>query len=170
LNRLLLDIGASSIKSVIQENGIINKNTIYITESFSIKYGNKFDSDIVLKEFISHVEKQYDLMSYEEIWMCSEMHNFTLFNNKTKKYSDFFSWRYVSDESNKIKLKALNINKKHHKVSGQTLFSGIPYTNISNLYEKNVPYNFLSLPELILHKFGSYQKKYMILWRHPQAF
>ena len=37
------------------------------------------------------------LPPFEEIWICSGMHNFTLFNKKTREYSDFHGWRHVSE-------------------------------------------------------------------------
>ena len=159
LNRLLIDVGASSIKSVIQKKNKPELNTLYTSESFSTKYGNKFNSDLIIKEFIAHAEKQYETSSYKEIWICSEMHNFTLFNKKTKEYSDFHSWRHVSEDSYKMKSKVMNFNNDHHKVTGQTLFEGIPYTNLSNLYKKDDPYNLLTLPELIVHKYGNYNNR-----------
>ena len=60
MNRLLIDVGASSIKSVIQENNVLDIKTEYVSESFSTKHGDKFNPEIIIKEFISHVERQYE--------------------------------------------------------------------------------------------------------------
>lgn len=154
MNRLLIDVGASSIKSVIQKNNILDVNTKYVSESFSTKHGDKFNSEIIIKEFISHVERQYKSLSFEEIWICSEMHNFTLFDTKSREYSDFYSWRYISKKYDSIKSKALDYNCKHHEVSGQTLFQGIPFINFSEACNKDSSQQVLSLPELIVHKYG----------------
>ena len=43
MNRLLIDVGASSIKSVIQENNVLDIKTEYVSESFSTKHGDKFN-------------------------------------------------------------------------------------------------------------------------------
>lgn len=154
MNRLLIDVGASSIKSVIQKNNVLDIKTKYVSESFSTKHGDKFNSEIIIKEFITHVERQYKSLSFKEIWICSEMHNFTLFDTKSMEYSDFHSWRYVSSKSDSIKSKALDYNFKHHEISGQTLFQGIPFINFFESCNKNSSQIVLSLPELIVHKHG----------------
>ena len=159
MNRLLIDVGASSIKSVIQKNNFLDIETRYVTESFSTKYGDKFNSEIIIKEFINHVLKQHDSFSFKEIWICSEMHNFTLFDIKTKKYSDFYSWRYISKKSDSIKSKLLKFNNNHHEISGQTLLQGIPIINLSEALKKNSSQRFLTLPELIVHKYGECNNK-----------
>ena len=159
MNRLLIDVGASSIKSVIQKNNFLDIETRYVTESFSTKYGDKFNPEIIIKEFINHVLKQYDSFSFKEIWICSEMHNFTLFDIKTKKYSDFYSWRYISKKSDSIKSKLLKFNNNHHEISGQTLLQGIPIINLSEALKKNSSQRFLTLPELIVHKYGECNNK-----------
>lgn len=154
MNRLLIDVGASSIKSVIQENNVLDIKTEYVSESFSTKHGDKFNPEIIIKEFISHVERQYESLSFKEIWICSEMHNFTLFDTKSMEYSDFYSWRYTSSESDLIRSKVLDHNRKHHEISGQTLFQGIPFINIFESCNENSSQKVLSLPELIVHMFG----------------
>ena len=154
MNRLLIDVGASSIKSVIQKNNVLDIKTKYVSESFSTKHGDKFNSEIIIKEFITHVERQYKFLSFKEIWICSEKHNFTLFDTKSMEYSDFYSWRYVSSKSDSIKSKALDYNFKHHEISGQTLFQGIPFINFFESCNKNSSQKVLSLPELIVHKHG----------------
>ena len=82
------------------------------------------------------------------------MHNFTLFNTKSMEYSDFYSWRYTSSESDLIRSKALNYNRKHHEISGQSLFHGIPFINMFESCNENSSQKVLSLPELIVHKYG----------------
>ena len=154
MNRLLIDVGASSIKSVIQENNVLDIKTEYVSESFSTKHGDKFNSEIIIKEFISHVERQYESFSFGEIWICSEMHNFTLFDTKSMEYSDFYSWRYASSASDLIRSKVLDHNPKHHEISGQTLFQGIPFINMLESCNENSSQKLLSLPELIVHMFG----------------
>ena len=63
-------------------------------------------------------------------------------------------------DSYKMKSKVMNFNNDHHKVTGQTLFEGIPYTNLSELiYKKDDPYNLLTLPELLVHKYGNYNNR-----------
>ena len=159
MDRLLIDIGASSIKSVIQKNNVPDVKTQYITESFSTKYGDKFSSKLIVDEFINHVKRQYDIYAFQEIWICCEMHNFTLFDTKTNKYSDFHSWRYASDETESIKSKLLQFQNQHHKISGQSLIQGIPIINFSRSYETNSKQRVLTLPEVIVHRLGKSSNK-----------
>jgi sugar (pentulose or hexulose) kinase len=122
--------------------------------------GNKFiNYDIIINEFISHVNRQYSVASFEEIWICTEMHNFILFDIDSETYSDFYSWRHSTRESNSFKNKLLKIKKKHHKESGQSLYKGIPLLNFYGKYKKKSIYKILSLPELIVHKYGKSSNK-----------
>lgn len=154
MNRLLLDIGASSIKSAIQDDSVIDLDTFKKTESFSTKHGDRFDSDIIVSEFLLHVKKQFDKKKFQEIWLCSEMHNFTLLDIINNSYSDFFSWRYSNSRSAENKKKIIDNFYNIEMLTGQTLHSGIPILNLGESLNKNSTYKILSLPELIVNKIG----------------
>ena len=154
MNRLLLDIGASNIKSVVQTKGLINSNSLFLSQSFSTKFGDKFKAQVIIDEFKKHVIKQLKNYIFDEIWLCSEMHNVVLFNIISQTYSDFISWRHVSDKSDEIK-SHINKFRDYHALSGQTLHDGVPILNLTNLYEDEGEYQILTLPELITHKLGN---------------
>lgn len=154
MNRLLLDIGASNIKSVVQTKGLIDSNSLFLSQSFSTKFGDKFKAQVIIEEFKKHVIKQLKNYIFDEIWLCSEMHNVVLFNTITQTYSDYISWRHVSEKTDEIKSLIIKF-KDYHALSGQTLHNGIPILNLTNLYEDKGQYQILTLPELITHKLGN---------------
>ena len=65
MDRLLLDIGATSIKSVHQSNDKILPDSIFKTDSFSIKHGDKFDPEIIVTEFLSHIGLQFKKRNFK---------------------------------------------------------------------------------------------------------
>jgi len=154
LNRLLLDIGASSIKSAIQRNLEVDPQTLLTTESFSTKHGDSFNSDIIVSEFLSHVKKQHIDNFFDEIWICSEMHNFTLLEISNNEYSNFYSWRFSNLESINNRKKIEQNHPHVIKKTGQSLYDGMPVLNFGDCLNKNSTYRILSLPELIVSKVG----------------
>jgi sugar (pentulose or hexulose) kinase len=159
LNKLLLDIGATSIKSIFQTDGILINESIKRTASSSALYGNKFSSEMIIKEFLSHVTAQYNIAPFSEIWLCTEMHNFTAYDQRKEVFSNFYSWRNVSKKSLEIREK---INKQYPNLSrytGQTLHAGMPILNFSDLVDSPNLYRLLTLSELIIHKLGDLSGK-----------
>ena len=75
--KLLLDIGASSIKSIIKSKSELIKESFLKTEPLSINHEPVVNVYEARKKIFSHLQEQkkYD---FEEIWLCSEMHNFFL--------------------------------------------------------------------------------------------
>ena len=159
MNKLLLDIGATSIKSVFQKDDTLIKGSIMRTDSFSTKYGNKFSSDVIIGEFLSHVGEQYRICPFSEIWLCTEMHNFTILDERKGVFSEFFSWRHISNRTLEIREK---INQEYPDFihsTGQSLHAGMPILNFSELIGSKNPYRMLTLPELIICKLGTLSGK-----------
>ena len=75
------------------------------TDSFSTKYGNKFSSDVIIGDFLSHVAEQYRICPFSEIWLCTEMHNFTILDERKGVFSEFYSWRHISNRTLEIREK-----------------------------------------------------------------
>ena len=159
MDRLLLDIGATSIKSVHQSNDKILPDSIFKTDSFSIKHGDKFDPEIIVTEFLSHIGLQFKKRNFKEVWLCSEMHNFTAYEEIRKEYSDFYSWRYISKDTLFYKDKILEYLDQNQIITGQSLHQGIPLLNFSELEDSFRKVTLLSLPELIVFKLGRYEGK-----------
>jgi sugar (pentulose or hexulose) kinase len=159
LSKLLLDIGATSIKSVFQKDDALIKGSIKRTDSFSTKYGNKFSSDVIIGEFLSHVEEQYRICPFSEIWLCTEMHNFTTLDQRKGVFSEFYSWRHVSKRTLEIREK---INQEYPDFihsTGQSLHAGMPVLNFSELIGSDNSYRMLTLSELIICKLGTLSGK-----------
>lgn len=155
----MLDIGATSIKSVVQKDKVLIKSSIKRADSFSAKYGNKISPDVVIREFLDHVEKQYDLYPFSEIWLCTEMHNFTACDEKKEVFSEFYSWRHVSKKSLDVREEINDRYPDLTHTTGQSLHAGIPILNFSELMSSPNTYRILTLPELIIFKLGSLSGK-----------
>ena len=154
MDRLLLDIGASSIKSIHQYKEEIVLDTFHATESFSIKHGDKFNPRIIIKEFKEHVQHQFLKRAFSEIWLCAEMHNFVAFDEDTNKLSDFFSWRF-SDLSNPHTKNIIHTFSPLKNITGQSLKPGLPLFNFAQLdLDRHKTYRIFSLPEFIVFHEG----------------
>ena len=154
-----MDIGATSIKSVFQEDKVLIKNSIKKTDSFSAKHGNKFSSEVIVREFLSHVEEQYKIRPFCEIWLCTEMHNFTTYDEKKELFSQFYSWRHISKSSSDIREKIDLQHPDFTHTTGQTLHPGLPILNFSEIIDSPNIYRMLTLPELIIFKLGTLSGK-----------
>ena len=159
MDRLLLDIGASSIKSIHQYKEEIVLDTFHTTESFSTKYGDKFNPHIIIKEFKKHVQHQFSKREFSEIWLCTEMHNFVAFDENTNKLSDFFSWRF-SDLNNQQRKTIIRTFSPLKNLTGQSLKPGLPLFNFAQLnLDRHKIYRIFSLPEFIVFHEGKSLRK-----------
>ena len=99
-NILLIDFGASRIKSTCLNNYKINFETIG-----SIIYENKkFHPNFFyksLKKHLTYYKKKFNLV-FNKIHVCSEMHGFFLSDGEKKNITSYFSWRYSSNKKIKI--------------------------------------------------------------------
>ena len=162
---LLIDYGASRIKSVIYDS--INDLPIssFESEGSFVKYGNynKIPGSFISKSLILHLDyysneifnlkKDYEL----EIYICSEMHGFCLLEQDNLKSTYYYSWRFKNNSTD-LALEILS-NRGFHNKTSMILRAGLPVVNILAKYLNNeIKDNsiFLTLPQLICHELGEH--------------
>lgn len=92
---LLLDFGASRIKSAILSDGQISdicsygsvKPEIYGNSRYEIKLSNIKDT------FFKIADSSYKKKPFDAVLICSEMHGFALLNNNNEPVSNYISWK-----------------------------------------------------------------------------
>lgn len=146
--KLLLDIGASSIKSIIKSKSELVEESFLKTEPLSIDHESIFSVHKARKKIFSHLQKQkkYD---FEEIWLCSEMHNFFLEETINEKFSPFVSWRYFDETSKKNKKKIEKEISDYINFSGQNLHLGVPILNFKKFIVDSKTFKLRTLPDLL---------------------
>lgn len=146
--KLLLDIGASSIKSIIKSKSELIKESFLKTEPLSINHEPVVNVYEARKKIFSHLQEQkkYD---FEEIWLCSEMHNFFLEETINEKFSPFVSWRYFDETSKKNKYKIEKEISDYINFSGQNLHLGVPILNFKKFIIDSKTFKLRTLPDLL---------------------
>ena len=149
---LLIDFGATHIKSVVTNKKSILKKTLLISQGSSFK-GKEVPLNFFLDSIIYHLKNATKHHNIASIIMCCEMHGF--FYNYSSNLSNYYSWRFSDTYSSKV---IKNIKKK--RVLSSTNVSprqGLPIVTLASLVEKKKIKKKLKvyfLPQLICEKLG----------------
>ena len=93
INILLIDFGATRIKSAVAHN----KNIFFETVGSIIFKDKAFNPIFFYKSLFKHLNfyRKIYKINFSKIYVCSEMHGFFLTCNKNKKKKTlYYSWRY----------------------------------------------------------------------------
>ncbi len=138
-NILLIDFGASRIKSTCSNNYEINFET-----KGSISYEDKKFHPIFfyksLKKHLAYYKKNFNLV-FNKIYVCTEMHGFFLSDGGKKNITSYYTWRYSAKKKIKIndqKYLDLYLFKK----TGLKLKPGLPILNFLS-EQKKTKLNYL---------------------------
>lgn len=136
---LLIDFGASRIKSAICKNGSI-VSVMEVPSVKPIKTKEKcfeISSLMLKKTFCEIVKEQYKNIQFEGILLCSEMHGFILVDKNNKPLSNYISWkdeRCLNSENiedfNKLRE---NISDSFFKTTGMNFRACYPITKVKIL-------------------------------------
>ena len=160
---LLIDYGASRIKSALYND--VNQLPAGLFESVGsfLKFGNstKIESSFFSDSLILHLDyysnkiKELNVDDNLKIYICSEMHGFSLIPNNSTIENFYYSWRFHHVNTNS----ALEVLDKNNflKNTSMTLRAGLPVVNVlaeylSNTLNENC--SFLTLPQLICNDLG----------------
>ena len=146
-NALLVDFGATHIKSVIfsiENNEYINFDKLSSPQSIS-KNKNEFVicTNRLLKTFENICVKNLKY-NYDAIFISSQMHGFAIADKNNKLLSDYISWQ---DQRGKL----LDI-ENFDKITGMKNRIGLPVNNLAQIVnvENFVdPIKVITLPELL---------------------
>ena len=138
-NILLIDFGASRIKSTCLNNYEINFET-----KGSISYEDKKFHPIFfyksLKKHLAYYKKNFNLV-FNKIHVCSEMHGFFLSDGGKKNITSYYTWRYSTKKKVKINDQKY-LDSLLFKKTGLKLKSGLPILNFLS-EQKKTKLNYL---------------------------
>jgi len=140
INILLIDFGASRIKSAVAHN----KNILFETVGSIIFKDKAFNPIFFYKSLFKHLNfyKKIHQINFSKIYVCSEMHGFFLTSTKNKKKKTlYYSWRYFSKKRLKKK-NLIYLNKNLYKKTGLKLRDGLPIKNFLSIDNFN-KYNLI---------------------------
>ena len=155
MSKLLIDFGASRIKSVLLQNDIFVNNIDYLPPLPFSSNDTKYEVPIThIKNIFSSIVKDNINNNIDSIFICSEQHGFALMNDNN------FITEYISWKDNRavekidglstidfLKLKLPDF-KKH---TGMNIKPGIPSINLLHMMRlKSIPkkIKIISLPEI----------------------
>ncbi len=92
---LLLDFGASRIKSAILSDGSISDVCSYESVKPSLNTESRYEVDLfdIKNTFLKIADSAYQKKPFEAVLICSEMHGFALLNDKREPVSSYISWK-----------------------------------------------------------------------------
>ena len=141
---LLIDFGASRVKSAILESDVIKDVQSHNAILPSYTQDKKFEVDInkLTQQFKQIAEVYYEKYKYTAVMICSEMHGFVLLNKNNKPVSNYISWK---DErcTNKINsvstidLISEKLGNTFYEITGMNIRPCYPIFNFYHLLREN---------------------------------
>ena len=156
MNFLLIDFGASRIKSIIYNTDTKNFSKLYSTQG-SFMYGSNVTPMNFFSEiFLDHIEHQKTKFSkIDAINICSEMHGFVMAgNNINLLQEDYVSWRSVNTNFSEKTLLDYFPNNDFKQQTGMKFRDGLPVSNISLYNDSGKKYRFMGLCESLIEMHG----------------
>ena len=140
--KIAIDFGASRIKSIAFENS--NKIVDKFETIGSNYFKNKLiDPDFFYKSLIKHLNYYSKNFKFKKIIICSEMHGYALFNEKTNKITKYFSWRFQKKNYLTKKIIKNLENRNFQKITGLKPRLGLPIVNWLSHQNNKSDKNFL---------------------------
>ena len=151
-NALLIDFGATHIKSIVVNKRDFLKNSLFISKGSAFE-GREVPFNFFSDSLIYHLKNANKVHKISSIVMCCEMHGF--FYKSFDNISNYFSWRYsnkhsyhiIKDVKNKNWFKNINIFPR----------PGIPIITLISLARKSIfkkKIKILFIPQLICEILG----------------
>ncbi len=161
MNFLLLDFGASRIKSVIYNAKLKKFSSIYSTNGPFI-----IGKDIIKLSFFSNSFQDHlkfhsaQNNKIDAINMCCEMHGFVLVGEDRNIYDEYYvSWRSINNNFLKKDLFNFFPDNDFKDITGMNFRDGLPVTNVSMYTDKNRKYRFMGICESLALIHGNWHGK-----------
>lgn len=152
---LLVDFGASRIKSAIYKNGEILNIKSYPSIMPSVIEDKKFEVSVQeLKNiFIKIAESEFVNLKYDAVLICSEMHGFILTDKDNKPLTEYISWKDERclnmgeiNHYNNLKASLSSLFLKHTGMHFRSCYPVAKVNSVAN--DKNInEFKIISLPE-----------------------
>lgn len=153
---LLIDFGASRIKSALLVDGKISDVQSHDSIEPCVLEDKKFEVDIlkIKEKFLNIAKNYYDKVKFEGIFICSEMHGFALLNEKNEPISNYISWKDERctnkiDDVSSLDLLKTKLGKTFFEKTGMNPRACYPIFNLFHMIRENKikKAKIVSLPE-----------------------
>ncbi len=155
---LLIDFGASRVKSAILDSDVITDVKSHNSVLPSNIQDKKFEVGIkkLTEQFKKITEIYYKKYKYSAILICSEMHGFVVLDKNNKPLSDYISWKDERctnkiDNVSTIDLLKEKLGDDFYEITGMNIRPCYPLFNFYHLLRENRIksgcYKIVSLPE-----------------------
>ena len=154
--KLLIDYGASRVKSVIYDDTKDKFASFYESGGSFAQYGNTkpVPANFFSHTLVEHLERHEK--NVDKIYICSEMHGYALYSRfKGLKTNFFYSWRYQHSETPAALSKFSK--RDFYEITKMKLRPGLPCVNIfASLISNELldEYDFLTLPQVVCQELG----------------
>jgi len=176
---LLIDYGASRIKSVYYSSIFESHIDSFESEGSFMKYGNSksIPSSFFSNSMVCHLDYYFHESGIKKskkdlkIYICSEMHGYALVPEGGSKEVLYSSWRFNHSKTD-IAIKILEENNFIAKTM-MKLRPGLPVVNVlGEFLDNNLKKNsvFLTLPQLICNELGEHYGRACKTILHSSGF
>lgn len=157
MNSLLIDFGASRVKTALSNYNDINYIRDYSPVIPSVSEGLKYEVPVSkIKDLFNKIIKDYLKHNIKSVFICSEQHGFAIKDNDDNFITDYISWK---DNRAFEKIKGVStidfIKDKlpnFKKYTGMNIKAGLPSINLLHLMRlKSIPkkIKILTLPDIL---------------------
>ena len=160
MNFLLLDFGASRIKSIVYNSKTKNFSKLHSTEGPFV-HGQKIPKlSFFSKIFLDHINYQTKNNNIDAINICCEMHGFIL-ADKSKNLLDanYVSWRCSNKNICLDDLKSFFPDNNFKEITGMNFKDGLPVSNILKYINTGKEYTFMGICECLISIHGKWYGK-----------
>ena len=158
MNFLLIDFGASRIKSIIYNAAEKKFFELYSTKGSFMHGSNITSLDFFYKSFLDHLKYQsIKFPKIDAINICSEMHGFVMSeNNRNLLDESYISWRSTNKNFTEKQLQDFFPNNNFKEITGMQYRDGLPVSNIYSYSNYSKKYRFIGLCESLIEIHGKW--------------
>tara|TARA_B110000238_G_C16133237_1_gene442413 strand:- start:1263 stop:2555 length:1293 start_codon:yes stop_codon:yes gene_type:complete len=158
MNFLLIDFGASRIKSIIYNTSTKKFSELYSTQGSFMSSSNVTSMNFFSKSFLEHLEYQkIKFAKIDAINICSEMHGFVMSEiNRNLLEEKYVSWRSVNEKFTEKTLLDYFPNNDFMEKTGMKFRDGLPISNISLYNDCGKKYRYMGLCESLIEIHGKW--------------
>lgn len=157
MNSLLIDFGASRVKTALSNGNNINYIRDYNPVTPSVSEGLKYEVPISkIKELFNNIIKDYLKYDIKSVFICSEQHGFAIKDDNNNFVTDYISWKDNRAFEKIDGISTIDFVKDKlpdfKKKTGMNIKAGLPSINLLHLMRlKSVPkkIKILTLPDVL---------------------
>ncbi len=157
MNSLLIDFGASRVKTALSNYNNINHIRDYSPVMPSVSEGLKYEVPVSkIKDLFNKIIKDYLNHNIKSVFICSEQHGFAIKDNNDNFVTDYISWKDNRAFEKINGVSTIDFIKyklpDFKKYTGMNIKAGLPSINLLHLMRlKSIPkkIKILTLPDIL---------------------